>query len=188
MDPPLTPTPPIEALRQSTSPSSSTANPQKRPQRTDYPLHTDKKAGNGPMTGRAQDRGPSTTATTTTSETRFETAPAPDNEQPVKSKSAKRKKNRNRKRRNRQESFLTTPAKEDSHDRPASGSGSGVARNSMDNDRPTSKDAPSFFKLGRNLSNTSLESDALLDHRYVHELRVGFFWCFWWVCVMGTAF
>lgn len=161
MDPPLTPTPGIEALRQS-SPSSSTASPRKRPQRTDYPLHTDKKAGNGPMGGRVEDRGPSTTAP----ETRFETAPAPDNE-PGKSKSAKRRKNRNRKRRNRQESFLT-PSKEEPHDRPASGSGTGGMRDSMEADRPTSNDnSSSYFKLGRNLSNTSLESDALLDHRYV---------------------
>jgi magnesium transporter len=114
------------------------------------------------MGGRLQDRGPATTSET---QTRFEAAPAPDNE-PGKSKSAKRKKNRNRKRRNRQESFLT-PAKEESH-RPASGSGSGGVRgDSMEGDRPTSKDNSSFFKLGRNLSNTSLESDALLDHRYV---------------------
>lgn len=162
MDPPLTPTPGLEALRQ-TSPSSSPASPRKRPQRTDYPPHTDKKAENGPMGGRVQDRGP--VATTSTSETRFEAAPAPDNG-PGKSKSAKRKKNRNRKRRNRQESFLT-PAKEESQDRPASGSGSGGARDSMETDRPTSKDNPSFFKFGGNLSNTSLESDALLDHRYV---------------------
>jgi magnesium transporter len=37
----------------------------------------------------------------------------------------------------------------------------------MEADRPTSRDATSFFNLGRNMSNTSLESDALLDHRYV---------------------
>jgi magnesium transporter len=113
------------------------------------------------MGGRVQDRRPATTSET---QTRFEAAPAPDNE-PGKSKSAKRKKNRNRKRRNRQESFLT-PAKEEIH-RPASGSGTGGVRDSMEGERPTSKDTSSFFKLGRNLSNTSLESDALLDHRYV---------------------
>jgi magnesium transporter len=64
------------------------------------------------------------------------------------SKSSKRKKNRNRKRRNRHESFLTP------------------SRDSMEADRPTQRDT-SFFKLRSNLSNTSLESDALLDHRYV---------------------
>lgn len=166
MDPPLTPTPGIKALQQPTSPSSSAASPRKRPQRTDNPLHTDIKPGNGPMGGRLQERGPATTSDT---QTRFEAAPAPDNE-PSKSKSAKRKKNRNRKRRNRQESFLT-PAKEETH-RPASGSGTGGVRDSMEGDRPTSKDNSSFFKLGRNLSNTSLESDALLDHRYVAWLSV----------------
>lgn len=159
MDPPLTSTPGIQALHQN-SPSSSTASPRKRPQRTDYPLPTDKNPGHRPMGSRVQDQGPGST-----SETRFQEAPAPDSE-PVKSKSAKRKKNRNRKRRNRQESFLT-PAKEESHDhRPGSGSGTAGPRgDSMEDKRPTSKDAPSFFKLGRNLSNTSLESDALLDHR-----------------------
>jgi magnesium transporter len=84
------------------------------------------------------------------------------------SKASKRKKNRNRKRRNRQESFLT-PGREDSHDRSGTPTGTGGAKDSMEGELPTPKDRPSFFKLGSNLSNTSIESDALLDHRYVYS-------------------
>lgn len=107
--------------------------------------------------GRSHGQGPATS-----SETRPE-APAPDKGAGKSSKSSKRRKNRHGKRRNRQQSFLT-PHKE-SDDRPDSTGGSGGARESMEGDRPTSKDNPLFFKLGRNLSNTSIESDALLDHR-----------------------
>lgn len=109
------------------------------------------------MGGRGLGPGPATS-----SETRLET-PAPDQDAAKSSKSSKRKKHRNRKRRNRQQSFLT-PAHEETHARPDSTEGSG-ARESMEGDRPSSKDTSLFYKLGRNLSNTSIESDALLDHR-----------------------
>lgn len=161
MNPSLTPAPNLVAVapRSQRFSSSSPSSPSKGGQRTDYPLPTDKKAGNGPMGGREQDHGPATP-----SGTRLGT-PAPDNGTAGKpSKSSKRKKNRNRKRRNRQESFLT-PAPEEAHDRSGTVSGTGGARESMEDDRPMSEDNQSYFTLRRKLSSTSLESDALLDHR-----------------------
>lgn len=82
-------------------------------------------------------------------------------------KASKRKKNRNRKRRNRHQSFIP-PGHEESLD--SAGLTLGTGGGSMEAGRPTSGDAP-VFKLGRNLSNTSLESEALLDHRYAHSNR-----------------
>lgn len=165
MDPPLTPTPGLGdsgALRSSPSSASGT---RKCPQQNDYPLSTDSKTGNRPMGGRDLEHAPSTT-----SEARLE-PPAPDNQGAGKtSKTSKRKKNRNRKRRNRHQSFLT-PGPEESHDRAGTATGTGGARESMEGDRPTPKDQSSYFKLGRSLSNTSLESDALLDHRYVVTIK-----------------
>ncbi|KAJ5178831.1 hypothetical protein N7492_002041 [Penicillium capsulatum] len=161
MDLPLTLTPPLGGSR-AQRPSSS-SSPRKRPQQHDYPLSTDSKSGNRPMGGRGPGPGPATS-----SETRLETS-ALDKDAGKSSKSSKRKKNRHRKRRNRQQSFLT-PAHEESHDRPDSTAESG-ARESMEEDRPSSKDNPPFFKLGRNLSNTSIESDALLDHRNQPMMR-----------------
>lgn len=102
----------------------------------------------------------------TTSETRLESPAHHGSGGPGKpSKAAKRRKNRNRKRRNRQQSFITLGT-EDSHEQSEDPSGMGGAQAPMEGERPTSKGKPSFFKLGRNLSNTSIESDALLDHRY----------------------
>jgi magnesium transporter len=161
MDPPLTPTPNLVAApaRPQRFSSSSPSSPSKGDQRTDYPLPTDKKAGNGPMGGPQQDHGPATPSGLRSG------TPAPDNGPAGKpSKSSKRKKNRNRKRRNRQESFLT-PAPEEAHDISGTVSGTGGARESMEDDRPTSKDNQSYFTLRRKLSSTSIESDALLDHR-----------------------
>ncbi|KAJ5591677.1 uncharacterized protein N7459_002046, partial [Penicillium hispanicum] len=162
MDPPLTPTPGLGASRPPRS-SPSPSGPRIRPQRNDYPLSTDRNTGNGPMSGPHQQPAPATSTGT-----RLET-PAPDNGPGKSSKASRRKKNRHRKRRNRQESFLT-PTAEVSHDRPGSSAGTSGARESMEGDRPTSKDNPSYFNLSRNLSNTSIESDALLDHRYVSNL------------------
>lgn len=111
----------------------------------------------------------------TSSETRLEAPAHQGSGGPAKpSKAAKRRKNRNRKRRNRQQSFITLGT-EDSHEHSEGPSGTGGAREAMEGDRPTSKDKPSFFKLGRNLSNTSIESDALLDHRYA-TVSLVFFW------------
>lgn len=80
-------------------------------------------------------------------------------------KASKRKKNRNRKRRNRHQSFIPL-GHEESLD--SAGLTLGSGGDSMEAGRPTSGDGP-VFKLCRNLSNTSLESEALLDHRYVES-------------------
>lgn len=150
--------------------ASSTSSPRRRPQQQDYPLLADNQTGNRPMNG-GQGSGAAPT-----SETRLE-APAPDDSGgPGRaSKAGKRRKNRHRKRRNRHQSFIT-PGPEDSHDQAEGPSGTGGARESMGGDRPTSKDKPSYFNLNRNLSSTSLESDALLDHRYAIPLSLTVYW------------
>ncbi|KAJ5888741.1 hypothetical protein N7495_008782 [Penicillium taxi] len=130
------------------------------PSRNDYPFPTASRSGNSPI------RGPGRIdASATTSGTRLE-PPATDSvaSGAGKTSKSKRKKNRQRKRQNRQESFLT-PTTQDSHDPQAISSGTGAARELMEGDHPTPKEVPSFFKLGRKLSESSLESDALLDHR-----------------------
>ena len=163
MDPTLTPTPNLVAASpRSQGSSSSLSSPTKDPQRSKYPLSTDNKAGNGPMGGHEEDHGPLGPATP--SRTRLET-PAPDNGTVSKpSKSSKRRKNRNRKRRKRQESFLT-PSLEEAHERSGAVSGPCGGRESTEGDQPTTNDNQSYFQLRRKLSSTSLESDALLDHR-----------------------
>ncbi|KAJ5824483.1 Mg2+ transporter protein CorA-like/Zinc transport protein ZntB [Penicillium robsamsonii] len=168
MDPPMSPTPSREASRPPRSSHSS--GPRKRSQRSDYPHSADNNASSGPMSGgRAPGTGPVSISTTTpANETRFE-SPA-DIAAGKPPKSSKRKKNRNRKRRNRHQSFIP-PRREESHDSPGEILSAGGVRDSMEADRPISRDNPSFFKLGRNLSNTSLESDALLDHRDQPSMR-----------------
>jgi magnesium transporter len=161
MDPSLTPTPSMATPRPPRSSHSSSSR--KHPPRRDYPLSTDNNASYAPMSGgRAPETGPASVSETTTSETRFH--PPADSAPGKPSKSSKKKKNRNRKRRNRHQSFLT-PDQENPHDLSADSTAAGGVRDSMEADRPPSRDNPSYFKLGRNLSNTSLESDALLDHR-----------------------
>lgn len=157
MDPPMTPTPGSAASRPPRPSHSS--SPRKRLQRKEYPPSADNSASYRPMGDRAPGRPVSVSEAT--NETRFE-SPADNAGQTP--KSSKRKKNRNRKRRNRHQSFV--PADHDeSHNSP--GQSVGAGGDSMEADRPTSRDTQSFFKLGQNLSNTSLESEALLDHRYV---------------------
>jgi magnesium transporter len=115
------------------------------------------------MAGREQQPGPGTNAETTpTPETRLE-APTTGGGTGKTSKASKRKKNRQRKHRNRRQSFLV-PASEESHDRPGTASGTGSG-NQMEGDRPTSRENPQFYNFVSNLSTTSLDSDALLDHR-----------------------
>ncbi|KAJ5788162.1 hypothetical protein N7457_003152, partial [Penicillium paradoxum] len=162
MDPSMTPTSGIAASQPSRSSHSSSSG--KHLQHSDYPPSDDNNANYDPMSGgRSPGTGPvPVSETTPASETRFE--PPADSAAGKPSKSPKRKKNRNRKRRNRHQSFIP-PSREESHDLPGEDSGAGGVRDPMEADRPTSRDTPSFFKLGRNLSNTSLESDALLDHR-----------------------
>ncbi|KAA8652333.1 hypothetical protein EYZ11_012169 [Aspergillus tanneri] len=78
-------------------------------------------------------------------------------------KPPRRKKNRHRKRRNRRPSFLGV---EEPHPVPAPTSvpeAEGFA--TMEPDQTKPRPALPFYKLGRDLSSTSLESEALLDHR-----------------------
>lgn len=109
----------------------------------------------------------------------------------IASKPAKRKKNRNRKRRHRRQSFLAPEDGEEEEERPldpatAQGSDAVTNVNSGDQQQQTStvstnssakgkssksrRERQSFFGLGRDLSSTSLESAALLDHRCVSVL------------------
>ena len=164
MDPPLTPTPALGGAQPLRSPPSS-ASPRKRPQHNDYPLSTDNRSGNGPM-GRSDQEPASATSNRAHSQ-----VPA-TNCGSAKPKNKRR--NRRRKPHNRKQSFLA-PTQETSHERPGTSAETGGAGKGMENDRLTSKDNPSFFKLGRNLSNTSIESDALLDHRYVFWFAFGIF-------------
>lgn len=161
MDPPMIPTPGIAASRP--PPSSDSSSPRKRPQHSDYSPSADNNASYGPMSGgRAPGTGPvPISETTPANKTRLE--PPANNAAGKPSKSSKRKKNRNRKRRKRHPSFIPT-TREEAHDSPGETSDARGVRDSMEADRPTSRDK-SFFNLGPNLSNTSLESDALLDHR-----------------------
>jgi magnesium transporter len=160
MDPPMIPIPGTASSRPPRSSHSS--SPRKRPQHSDYPP-PDNNASYGLMSGgRAPGTDPVPIPETSPANKTRPNPPA-DNAAGQPSKSTKRKKNRNRKRRNRHQSFIL-PCREESHDSPAEISDAPGVRDSMEADRPSSRDK-SFFKLGRNLSNTSLESDALLDHR-----------------------
>ena len=86
-------------------------------------------------------------------------------------KQTKRKKHRNRRRRNRRPSFLA-PASDDAaaiateeHDQQGEGEQTG-RQTGGESAMPSATLQPPLYKLpGRNLSNTSLESEALLDHR-----------------------
>lgn len=84
---------------------------------------------------------------------------------PATGKAARKKRNRNRKRRNRRHSFLT--AEESDFVPPAVSTPDAAAVADLVDDLPKTDVAKPLYKLGRNLSNTSLESEALLDHRYV---------------------
>lgn len=84
---------------------------------------------------------------------------------PATGKAARRKRNRNRRRRNRRHSFLTA---EDSHfGSPTVSTPDAAASTNLGDDQPKVEVARPLYKLGRDLSSTSLESEALLDHRYV---------------------
>jgi magnesium transporter len=79
-------------------------------------------------------------------------------------KSTKRKKKRQRKRHNRRPSFLSAEDPESGAPRRPSIAEPG---DMMAASQTKSQSALPFYKLGRDLSSTSLESEALLDHRYV---------------------
>lgn len=165
MSSPHTPTSGLAASRSPrSSPSASTSN--KSPQHIDSPHTADDQTGTGPTGGPVQESGAPTTSDMPAKGTRTEN-PAPPGGATKPSKPPKRKKNRHRKRRNRHQSFLP-PGREDPHERSGTAAGAGgAARDSTAGDRPRSKDNSSFYKLGRDLSSTSLDSDVLLDHRYV---------------------
>lgn len=74
---------------------------------------------------------------------------------------SKRKRHRNRKRRNRRQSFLGAG---EPHSRPDLVEDPVIEEKRTVESRGTR--TPSLYKLGRDLSSTSLESEALLDHRY----------------------
>lgn len=96
-------------------------------------------------------------------------------------KPAKRKKNRsNRKRRHRRQSFLTAEESESQSQQfkpataPAADSVASVAQSAA-NDQSKSRARLPFYGLGRDLSDTSLESEALLDHRYGLYFIISYF-------------
>ncbi|KAG2411764.1 hypothetical protein HFD88_009320 [Aspergillus terreus] len=78
-------------------------------------------------------------------------------------KSMKRKKKRQRKRHNRRPSFLSAEDPESGAPRRPSIAEPG---DMMAASQTKSQSALPFYKLGRDLSSTSLESEALLDHRH----------------------
>lgn len=107
--------------------------------------------------------GPSTTlAFASTSQPAADTAPSNTPAQPKK----KRKKHGNKKRRNRRQSFASPLDQPPTLD--------------MNQDRPSLRDSAarsSFYRLSQGIgSNTSLDSNALLDHRYVMELQLRWGW------------
>ncbi|KAJ6172369.1 hypothetical protein N7470_001436 [Penicillium chermesinum] len=138
---------------------ASSSRPAKGTRPNDYPLSSDKKPGNGPMDASAQGPAPPMSSGSRSQ------IPAPENGAGAPSRNQKRKKKNKRRPRNRQQAVFTSAENLTSHERPATSSGTGDARDVMEGDRPLSKDKPPFYKLGNNLSNTSIESDALLDHR-----------------------
>ncbi|KAL5364867.1 hypothetical protein BJX96DRAFT_158089 [Aspergillus floccosus] len=92
----------------------------------------------------------------------MQTTRGDSNEQTPK-KSTKRKKKRQRKRHNRRPSFLSAEDPESGAPRRPSVAEPG---DMMAASQTKSQSALPFYKLGRDLSSTSLESEALLDHRH----------------------
>ncbi|KAL4807033.1 hypothetical protein BDV18DRAFT_111786 [Aspergillus unguis] len=89
------------------------------------------------------------------------------------SKKPKRRKNRNKKRKNRRPSFL---ASEDSQanansNAPPTIPESEALMDSMAENQTRARGTAPFYQAGENLSNTSLESEALLDHRNQPMMR-----------------
>ncbi|KAE8144177.1 hypothetical protein BDV25DRAFT_167484 [Aspergillus avenaceus] len=87
---------------------------------------------------------------------------------PITGKPAKRKKKRHRKRRNRRPSFISV---DDPHTEAPAAPGPEGENMAMMTDQTKSRGALPFYKLGRDLSSTSLESEALLDHRNQPMMR-----------------
>lgn len=118
----------------------------------------------------AAERGTALVSDTTSQET-----PRLATVQEGQTKPAKRKRNRNRKHRNRRQSFLdpddtqVASAAVPPPDAPTVGN--------LAADRPKAEAARPFYKLGKDPSNTSLESEALLDHRYAEVPLLVYLWC-----------
>ena len=114
--------------------------------------------------GRSVNSRPDTRPSTTYDPLASETTQDPQiDSKSTTGKRAKRKK-KHRKRRNRRQSFISA---EDPHAGAPTTPGPEVEHMAMMADQTKSRGALPFYKLGRDLSSTSLESEALLDHRYV---------------------
>lgn len=140
-------TPNMVGNRKKKSPASATSSGVQSPRQSHPSIDTGFNTNSGAASG----------PTWPESSTRSE-ASAPEG-QAKGGKPAKRRRNRNRKRRSRRQSFLapeepqftsTTVPPPDT-----------AAVTNLVGERPKP------YNLGSNLSNTSLESEALLDHRYV---------------------
>lgn len=122
-----------------------------------------------PQAGRSVDSRPGTCRSTTCDafSPKRTQDPQIDNK-PTTGKPAKRKKNRHRRRRHRRQSFIST---EDPHAGPPTTPRPEVENMALMADQTKSRGALPFYKLGRDLSDTSLESEALLDHRNQPMMR-----------------
>lgn len=133
-------------------------------------------------TRRNPDHPPVTRPSESAQETRSDSKSGAASSMPM-PKPTKRKKNRNnRKRRHRRQSFLTAEESESQSQqfKPATApAADSVAKaQSAANDPSKSRARLPFYGLGRDLSDTSLESEALLDHRYGFYLLFLFLSCF----------
>ncbi|KAL4870019.1 hypothetical protein BDV12DRAFT_166890 [Aspergillus spectabilis] len=117
-----------------------------------------------PLTRPSLVEGPSTDTTAGTSTASGLDNPSAQTRQDhdTGSKKPKRKRNRNRKRRNRRPSFLVS---EDSQPNPPPTIPETESLSTMARDHNRHRGSKLFYNIGGNLSNTSLESEALLDHR-----------------------
>ncbi|KAE8353069.1 hypothetical protein BDV28DRAFT_115228 [Aspergillus coremiiformis] len=122
-----------------------------------------------PQDGRSVDSRPGTCRSTAYDTVAPETTQEPqaDNKSNT-GKPTKQKKNRHRKRRNRRQSFINA---EDPHPGPPITPGPNAEDLAMMADQNKSRGALPFYKLRRGLSSTSLESEALLDHRNQPMMR-----------------
>lgn len=139
-----------------------------RPQSTSH--HSSPFAGK-PSSGEGHSPGAPARASTTSG---LDNLPLGETQQNTESgsKKTKRKRNRNRKHRNRRPSFL---APEDSQPNAPPTVPETAPMDTLAENETQTQSPPPFYRLGANTSNTSLESEALLDHRYVPvKMAVGF--------------
>lgn len=124
---------------------------------------------------RSPDHPPVTRPSESAQETRSDSKSGAASSMPM-PKPTKRKKNRNnRKRRHRRHSFLTAEESESQSQQfksaTAPAAESVAKAQSAANDQSESRARLPFYGLGRDLSDTSLESEALLDHRHQPMMR-----------------